>query len=459
MLARDKNPNMLALEAEAKRRSLPFFWDDEAVSVGAGARSAVWPRHHVPAVGDVAWGDLGSIPIALVTGTNGKTTSTRLLARVVREAGIRVGWSSSDGIVIGDRQIEEGDWTGPVAARTVLRSKDVDLAVLETARGGILRRGLAMDWCDAALITNVSEDHGGGYGIDDLAAMTRVKAVPAVAVRKSGRVVLNANDARLVALSKTLDPEVVFFADLDHEASARPVVDAHRAAGGRVVIAEAGLVQSAHASASTSLMRVDEIPITYGGAAEHNVENALAVVAMAGALGLNGAAIVRGLRAFQPGDNPRRGDVLERGGVRVMLDFGHNPEGIRKLMRLVSSLRAGPSGPPGGRLFVSAASAGDRSDHEINEMARRIAEAKPFKITVRELGGYLRGRLPGAVPRLFQRSLVAHGIDPNAIAIADSEVASLEKALAEAQPGDFIVVLIHLEREEVLPFLAAAGFR
>src|SRR5262249_11028060 len=165
-----------------------------------------------------------------------------------------------DGVVVNGTSIEEGDWTGPAAARMVLRHKDVDFAVLETARGGILRRGLAMDSCDAALITNVSEDHTGGYGIDDLAAMTRVKAVVVQAVRSTGTVVLNAPDPKLVALAHTLEPEVVFFADLEREdPPARAVIEAQRTAGRRVVYAEVGSLYRASGADTTALVRVEDV--------------------------------------------------------------------------------------------------------------------------------------------------------------------------------------------------------
>ncbi len=232
-LDRDRSPRLLALDAEAARRGIPLFWDDEEVSVGAGSRSACWPRGALPIAADVHWHSLGTVPISLVTGTNGKTTCTRLLARIAREAGMHVGSTSSDEIAVGGAVIDTGDWTGPAAARTVLRRKDIDFAVLETARGGILRRGLAIAECDAALITNVSDDHLGGYGIDDLEAMMRVKAVAAEAVRPSGTVVLNAHDPKLVALAEGLGPRVVFFADLSREdPEARAVIARHRASGG-----------------------------------------------------------------------------------------------------------------------------------------------------------------------------------------------------------------------------------
>ena len=173
VLERDRNPRLVALAAEARRRDVPFLWDDDVVSLGTGKRSTSFPKAELPDLASVAWETLGAIPTVLVTGTNGKTTSSRLLARIATEAGLRVGTTSTDGITVGSELLEDGDWTGPAAARIVLRRADVDLAVLETARGGILRRGLAVDTCDAALVTNVSDDHIGLYGIDDVEAMAR----------------------------------------------------------------------------------------------------------------------------------------------------------------------------------------------------------------------------------------------------------------------------------------------
>ena len=454
MLERDRSPALLALCAEAERRGLPVLVDDDQVSVGAGAGSMGWPRASVPAPSGVDFGALASIPIALVTGTNGKTTSSRLLARIAREAGFRVGNTSSDEIAVGSEVIDSGDWTGPVAARTVLRRKDIDFAVLETARGGILRRGLAVTDCDAALITNVSDDHLGSYGIDDLDAMAQVKAVVARAVRPGGTVVLGAHDPRLVALAAGLEANVVFFANLDRpDPAARAVIARQRASGKGSVVAEAGVISAARGDDARAVVRVDAVPITFGGAAGYNVENVAACVAMAQALGIADDAIVRGVCGFQVSDNPRRGELIERGGVRVLLDFGHNPDGIRAVMQLVSALREGQPG----RLTVIAGTAGDRSDRDIEQVVTSILAARPDRVLLRDLRRYLRGRQPGEVPRLFERALIAQGFAGARIATADSEVDALRTFFADATPGDFVVLLVHLEPAEVRAFLDAPG--
>ncbi|MFO0617403.1 MAG: Mur ligase family protein [Polyangiaceae bacterium] len=456
MLAQLSSPRLLALAAEAGRRGLPLLWDDERVSVGLGARSVCFARSAIPEADAVAWDAVDRVPVAMITGTNGKTTCTRLLARIAAEAGHVVGSTSSEGITIAGVEIDKGDWTGPAAARTVLRDPRVTLGVLETARGGILRRGLALDRCDAALITNVSGDHVGLEGVDDVAAMTRVKSVIARAVPREGTVVLNARDANLVALARNaathgISAAITYFADLERgDAVAAEVIARHVGEGHSCVVARAGHVVFLEGDVERPLLSIASIPITVGGKARYNVENALAAAAMARALGLDPAAIERGLEGFAVTDNPGRGQLVEKGGVRIMLDFGHNPEAVRAVMRLVSELRG-----PSGELDVIAGCAGDRSDEDFDAMAEGILEARPRRVFLRDLPGYLRGRAPGEVPARFRDFFTQHGMSPDRVTVADSEVDALERALADAKPGDFVVLLVHLDHDAVGRFLAS----
>ncbi|MSP59512.1 MAG: Mur ligase [Myxococcales bacterium] len=451
-LARSRNPSLLALQAEASRRGLPFLWDDELVSVGAGQFSRDWPIREIPPCEAIPWAELGTIPIALITGTNGKTTSSRLLARIVRSAGLVAGSTSTEGVTIGDRVIEAGDWTGPDAARLVLRRPDVEVAVLETARGGILRRGLAVDACDGALITNVGSDHFGPYGVGDLATMARTKAVIGSVVRPGGRVVLNGDDAILVALARTFQAEVVLFST----DAASPSVVAHRGRGGEAWIVRDGALVQARGEVELALLPVVEIPITFGGAARYNVENALGVAALATGLGLPRAAIAAGLRSFASGatDNPGRGNLFDVAGVRVLVDFGHNREAVRGVLALVDRLREGR-----GRLTVVTGAAGDRSDEDFRDVAREIHAHAPHRVLLRDLPDYLRGREPGVVPAIFRAELLRLGMAASAIAIAVSEAEALGRALDEAEPDDFIALLVHLDTDAVAALLSARGAR
>lgn len=452
-----KNPPLLALEAAAFERDMPFLWDDEKVSIGLGRKSLTFDRNAIPDVESIDWSDIGKIKVALVTGTNGKTTSSRLLAHIGRCAGIIVGSTSTDFVRVGDTILQRGDWTGPSAARVVLRHPEVQLAVLETARGGILRRGLAIEQCDAALVTNVAVDHVGGYGIDDLNAMTRVKGVVAEAVVPEGTVVLNAADPHLVAFAEGVAASVAFFANLDgsdaRTQAAGRVIAEHIDCGGSAVFARNGEIVSIQAGTGTrtTFGRVADAPITFGGAAAYNVENVLAAVAMAQALWVDDTSIVRGLRTFTMAENPGRGQFIEKNGVQILLDFGHNTDGILAVMQLVQKLREARG--RGGKLTVIAGSPGDRTDADLEDMVRAIATGKPDRVIVRELPKYLRGRTLGEIPAIFRRVLVAEGLADEAFEQVEGEVAALSHALSLAKPGDFVALLVHLEQHEVAAYL------
>lgn len=449
-----RNPRLLDLEMTCVERDMPLLWDDTHVSIGLGRKSISFENASIPPLEEIPWEDVGKIRVALVTGTNGKTTSSRLIAHMGTRAGIIVGSTSTDHVRVGDTILERGDWTGPSAARVVLRHPDVQMAVLETARGGILRRGLALATCDAALITNVSVDHVGGYGIDDLNAMTRVKGVVAEAVDPDGTVVLNAADPYLVEFADGVVAKITYFANLDARGErakkAAEVVEAHRAMGGAAVIARNGDIVCIQASTGEErvLARVPDAPITFDGAADYNIDNVLGAVAMAQALWIDDAAIVRGLRTFSMSENPGRGQLIQHAGVRILLDFGHNTDGIRAVMGLIHKLRGGV-----GKLTVIAGSPGDRSDADLEDMVRAVASGRPDRVIVRELPKYLRGRALGEIPAIFGRVLAAEGLANDAFELAESEVSALARAIDLATPGDFIALLVHIDQDAVNAFL------
>ena len=447
MLRAQESPALRALVAAAAERGVPLLWDDDEVSVGSGSRSQRYARNALPAVAEVPWSRVGSIPIAMITGTNGKTTSSRLLAHIASGAGHRVGATSSDAITIGGVAIERGDCTGPFAARTVLRNREVDFAVLETARGGILRRGLAVSACDVALITNISDDHLGLYGIDTLTAMAEVKGVVGRIATRA--VVLNTNDPRLSGLAPSFSAPVLYFADLAG-IEPPPALAAHLASGGRAVVARADELVLADGGDERVLVRLDAVPITFGGVARYNVENVAGVVAAALALGLPEPAIIAGLASFNANDNPGRGQLVEHRGVRVMLDYGHNPAGVSAVLKLVEGLIAKRPGP----LSIVAGSAGDRTDAEIDEMAAAIVAASPSRVYLRELPDYLRGRALGDVSKVFRQSFRRLGLADEKIEDAPSEVAAVERIVERATSGDFALVLVHLEHAAMAALLA-----
>lgn len=455
-LAEQQSPALLALEAAANAHGVAFLWDDDAVSLGLGTTAEVFEPRALPEAATVDWARYGRIPVGMVTGTNGKTTTTRMVARILTAAGHKVGLSSTDAIAIAGETLESGDWTGPGAARKVLRHPAVTAAVLETARGGLIRRGLAYEQADAAVVTNIGEDHFGDFGIRSLDDMARVKATVWAGVRAGGTRIANAGCAVTMGYVARAWPEGIggagwaLFAR-DREA---PALVAHLAAGGVGWAIADGAITRIAGDVAEAVVAVDAIPATFGGAAVHNVENALAAAALAHALGATPEAIRAGLESFgrRAEDNPGRLELHAVGPVRVVLDFGHNPHGVQAIAPVIASLRAEQ---PGGRLMVATGQAGDRSDHDIFELARAVMALGPERVAVRAMRGYERGRAEGETEAVLARALLGLGLPEEALMRVEGEVAALEVGLDWARPGDVILVLVHIERDAVREWLAA----
>jgi cyanophycin synthetase len=447
-LDREARPDLVALARVAESRAVPVLADDEWFTLGLGERSRTYALDAVPGADDVPWAELGRIPVVAITGTNGKTTCARLLARILARAGLVTGNTSTDGVVVGDELLDTGDCTGPGAARLLLRRRDLQAAVLEAARGGLLRRGFVLPSCNAALVTNVSDDHLGEFGIQTVDELAAAKAVVADIVPSSGRVVLGADSAPLVRMRDRFAAQVVWFSlDEDNE-----VVRAHVAAGGEAWWASAdGELLRACGAARESYGRVEDLPLALGGAARHNVANVLAVCALAAGLSVDPAIVKAVIREFgrDVADNPGRFERYERRGVAVLLDFAHNVDALRHQRDVIAALRAGR--PPGHRLIASFGMAGDRSDEVLTALAGEIAAMRPDRVVLRDEVHYLRGRAPGEVPAVLRRAFAHHGIPADAIDEAVDERAAIARAFEWARPGDVLVVFTHTEREPVLP--------
>ncbi len=445
-----RSPALRALVSAAKARGLTTLVDDDAISIGEGLRSRTWSREQLPAESEVPWQELGEIPIALISGTNGKTTCARLLARLAKSAGHHVGTTSTDGVVVDGVMIESGDWTGPGATRMVLRRRDVDFAALEIARGGLLRRGLVIRRADAALITNISADHLGDYGVNDLATMAAVKTVLGGVVQASGRVVLGADSAPLrgVDTGRFRAPVVWFAMSPDN-----PTLQAHLLAGGEAWYVAEGSLCFASNGHEKPLVEVASIPCTIGGAATYNVQNALGVAALAHAIGLPRTAIIDGLRSFRSSaeENPGRVNRFELNGLMIILDFAHNPAGIRALGEVLQALRGT------GRLTVAFGMAGDRNEADLRLLAGALADLQPDRVVLREQEDHLRGRKLGEVPALLRRGLLDHGMTPARISEVRDELATLNRALEDAKPGDLLAILAHTQRDAVVAHLRSLG--
>lgn len=408
----EANPALMALATDAARRDVPFLMGDDLVTLGRGRRSVTFPDRQIP--DDIAWDQIGTVPTAVITGTNGKTTTVRLVAAMAAEAGLVAGYSSTDGVFVGGELVERGDYSGPEGARHVLRSP-IDVAILETARGGLLRRGVAVERADVALITNVAEDHLGEFGVDDLAGVAETKLVVARAVAHSGILVLNSADPLLAAAE--LSQPIEWF---DGGSNAPIAVD------------------------GAAAVEVADIPITVGGAAAHNVANARAAVAVAQHLGIPAAAIEAGLRAFD--DNPGRANVLSVGGVTVVVDYAHNPAGVSALFAMAQAM-------PAKRRIASIGQAGDRDDDSIRQLARIAHAAGTDVFVVKELPTHLRGRQLGEIPALLIDELETLGAAD--IRRADDELDAVSVALDAAAPGDLVLLTVHSRRDEVMDLISS----
>jgi UDP-N-acetylmuramyl tripeptide synthase len=349
---------------------------------------------------------------------------------------------------VGSERLDEGDYSGPGGARRVLRDRRVEAGVLETARGGLLRRGLALEASDVALVTNVAEDHLGEFGVHDLEGLAECKMVVARAAR---HLVLNADDRLLERRGRRLAPAMTWFSLRPRGARAAGL-ETHLASGGSAALLEDGKLTLQEAGRRVAVADLSEVPVALGGAALHNVANGLAAMAVARRLGVPPPAIVEGLRGFEssPEVNPGRLNVFRIDGVKVVLDFAHNPHGVAALLAMAAAL-------PAERRLVSIGQAGDRDDHAILELARATWKAGPDRILIKAMNEYRRGRGEGEVAAMLEAELHRLGATDGHLERVESEIEAARAALSWARPGDLVLLIVHSGREAVTRFLREAG--
>jgi UDP-N-acetylmuramyl tripeptide synthase len=439
--AQEARPALRRAVEAAGARGLAVVLDDELLTLGAGARSRSWPVGAPPDPAAVPWAQLASVPTALVTGSNGKTTTVRLIAAALRAHGLRTGLSSTDGVAVDGLTLVGGDYSGPAGARAVLRHPEVEAAVLETARGGILRRGLAVERADVAVVTNVSADHFGEYGIDDLVALVAVKLCVARALGAQGTLVLNVDDPRLAALAPAATgPAARAWSALDADGAA---LVAARARGEACCGVRRGRLLLWRGGAEHDLGPIAGMPIAFGGEAAHNVANLAAAALAAAALGVGPDTIARCWAGFgrDPADNLGRMMRFERDGVQVMVDYAHNVDGLAHLRPVVEALRGRRARR--GRLALLLGHAGNRLDDDIRAVVDAALELRPDLVVVKEIAGMARGRAPGEVAALVRGAVLARGVAADAVVVELDEVAAAERALRWAAPGDAVLLLLH----------------
>ncbi len=387
------------------------------------------------------------IPIVGITGTNGKTTTTRLISAILMGSGKRVGWTSSSGVVVQGETVLEGDFTGPAGAARVFEEADLDVAVLETARGGILLRGLGYESNDVSVVTNVSADHLGLQGVYTVEELARVKRVVASVTRAEGFAVLNANDPLVLAMREGLRARLFLISRHNDNRE----VAAHVQSGGWALWVEDGLVQFGHDGDRENLTSLDDIPITLGGKATHMLENSLCAAAATLALGLDPDHVRAGLAGFRNRVDQNRGrlNVFEVNGMTVVVDFAHNAAGLDHLLNVGRGLAAAD-----GALIAVVGSAGDRPDDALTELGT-LAGQRADIVIVKDTIKYLRGRVTGDIPKLILNGTSSTGCGN--VQTEPNEFAAFERSMTLAQPGDAVVIMCIEDIDQILDQLTSTG--
>ena len=378
-------------------------------------------------------GSPSRVPIAAITGTNGKTTTARMLAHIAKMAGYTPGLTTTDGVYIDGQRTVEGDMTGPVSARMVLSDPHIDLAVLETARGGLLRAGMGVPEVDVGAVLNVAADHLGLKGIDTLEQLAEIKRIVIEVARDCA--VLNADDANVLKMSGYTDAKTICYVTMN---PSHALVREHIRAGGRACALEAGvnghMITLYDKGSHIPLMWTHLVPATLEGRALHNVQNAMFAAALAFSLGIKLDAIRQGLRTFDTTffQAPGRMNVFDEHPFKVVMDYAHNAHAVGMMADLAQRLEVS------GRRIVVVAAPGDRRDEDIQDIARAVAGRFDHYLVKRD--DSLRGRDGDEVPRIIARALLAAGVAEAAIEQIPDEQQAIDAALRMGRPGDLLLV-------------------
>ena len=375
-------------------------------------------------------GNNGRIPLVAVTGVNGKTTTVRLISQLMKQSGLRVGMTTTDGVYIDGRCIDTGDCSGPKSARKVLLDPTVDVAVLETARGGIIREGLAFDYCDVAVVTNIGMgDHLGIGHIHTLEDLAAVKSVVVQNMKETGVAVLNAADPVVVSMAPQNSASIIYFASNGQH----PIIAKHYLEGHRVIYIHENNLVAAHGSNQVAISLTD-IPITHNGAIGFQVENAMASVAAAWGLGLKWDDIRVGLQTFsnEMHSSAGRFNLFNYRGATVIADYGHNHDAITALIHAVETI-------PAKRRVVVISGTGDRRDTDNRQQTVILGDA--FDVVVLYQGSFQRGREDGAVMTILREGL-ANARRTTVVEEIRGQILAIDTALSYLNEGDLCLILI-----------------
>jgi cyanophycin synthetase len=405
--------------------------------------------------------DKRHVPLISVSGTNGKSTTTRMIAHIAAVAGRHVGMTTTDGVLVDEKMVMPGDFTGPQGAHAILDRTDVDLAVFETARGGILLRGLGYQSNDASVLTNISGDHLDLQGVHTLPELAEVKSVICRVTRPEGAVILNADDPLVAATAPRVRAPVWFFSLRPESARIRRHVER----GGTVFVLEDGWLLERDARATRKIVAVADVPATLGGLARHNIANALAAAAGARALGFNRAQVAAGLRDLKnsPESLPGRLNLHRIGNRLVIVDYAHNVAGLDVLLDTAEAL-VGKRGQRRATVTTILGSAGDRPDDYLRSLATTAGQ-RSDQVAIKEGIHFLRGRSRASLVGELREGLRSAGVAATDVPVYLDEVEAIrgelttEGRLAATDDGTprVVILMCHMLRDEVAAYIASAG--
>jgi cyanophycin synthetase len=440
----EENLHWRRLRQWSHKNDIPCVDDEDGLTLGMGKTSCTWSLDSLPSIDSLDANQFGRIPAVYITGTNGKTTTSRMLSAICQHDAqfTGVGQTSTDGVRVNGEWVERGDWTGPGAARMILRDKRVDVAILETARGGLMRRGLVIDDVNACAVTNVSDDHLGTWGLQTVYDMAVAKLTVALGVKNGGGVLLNADCEILMKAWQDLQSKhfdrnwtVQFFSSKQKK--------------GMTLYVEEGWIYHVDLGRIT---RVVDIPLSLGGRAQYNVENAMAAIGLAYWMGCTVQSMTAGVCSLVPTveDSRGRSNWLRYREADVFVDFAHNPDGIRRVVEMGKQWDAVRKG-------IVLGQAGDRRNDEIRGIGHQAAALKADRYFLKELPGHAYGRDAAEVVTLLADALQERGVLPTQISISKSDLQGAEDAMDWVSTGDLLILLSHEQLDEVMEMVLERG--
>lgn len=435
------------VHAEAIKRGLNVFEERGNVIIGSGVRSF---KSELASLSfkDIPWDNIGEVPSVIVTGTNGKTTTVRLTRYINQFAGKVVGYCSSDWVMVGDEIIEEGDLSGPSGNQSVMMHPKVEVAVLEAARGGLLRRGILTNFAVAAAVTNISEDHLGIDGVDTLEELAAGKSLVYKAVAKDGYAVINLDDEQMRAIIPKISHKKIFVTkninNLDNQKYLH-------LASHICYIENNAFYFLSNGSDAKFIADFKDVPITVNGHALHNIENTMTAIALSFAIGCELSVISNAIKSYEntAKNNQGRANVFDYNGGKIIIDFAHNVAGISAILRMARSYVVN-----GGRLGILFGNTGDRKGLAPG-IADSMIAAKVDCVVIKELSHHLRGTKPGELVEQMKGLLIERGLNKDQIKTVADEFDALDVVLDYIKPGDAFVFCAHISTSEIIKKLNA----